>query len=216
MIDKILIADVCGTLYCANTTIEFIEWLHGKDTRKYLYQYLRKHSWIKFVNLLVRHVIGKDILRDLAIKSLAGMKVDALKIAALEFVTKALVNQKNETVTRLVGELRSEGYELMLGSGSIDLVIEPIAKEWNAIGYLCTSLEQKGDYLTGRISRDLSGNKHEVIKNKIAGIRNIVVITDNKTDLQLLKLASRAFVVAKGEKQRAYWKRKKLATLEFV
>ena len=61
--------------------------------------------------------------------------------------------------------------------------------------------------LTGRIKEEILYTKHEKVQEKLcSGEKELVVITDNETDLELLKMAN-AKIVVTSQKKLKFWEK---------
>jgi phosphoserine phosphatase len=101
--------------------------------------------------------------------------------------------------------LEKAGAEVIIVSSSIDIVVAAIA---STIGtdYLASELEFAGERCTGRLTRDLTGNKLAALRD--AGLlsgRSVHVFTDNRTDRSLVHAADRATIIIPRGKKAEHW-----------
>jgi HAD superfamily phosphoserine phosphatase-like hydrolase len=211
----IAVFDVCGTLYRANTTYDFIEY------------YLRGRSWLKYKTLRICRlrmfiplwyavkILAKcDALRLFGVRLLSGRHIEDVRAAAVDFVVSVLASKKNECTMALLLSLRQQGYEIVLASASISFVVEAIAAVLNVKTALACQLETSGSFLTGRYAHDVCGRKHDAVARAFPSYKELAVITDNREDVPLLRLASKRWVVC-SQKKRRRWN-DVLARVEFI
>ena len=77
--------------------------------------------------------------------------------------------------------------------------------------YYGTKLEKKENFYTGKIKMDLLISKEKVVKQiKLNEVdNNFILITDNKTDANLIKYMKKSFIVITKENKRFWLKYKK-------
>ncbi len=200
--NRIVIVDVCGTLYDENTTAGFVRFLVAQSCirrmgRFWLLQLLRTKLTRNFV-IILGIVLNRDLFRIGYISCLKGISRNDLQYYAVEYA-KVL---ERETAIPLVRDrlkkFESNGWQPILVSNSLDLVISEIG---GMLGYdwLASSLGWQGDICTGKLSRDLKGRKLEAFEEAFGSFRTkkIAVMTDNRSDIDLIDAASLSVLIAK-------------------
>jgi len=191
---KIAIFDLDNTLININTTIEFVRYyLRSFNIFKYLI-FLFYYYFLKdFLNLLPKHNIRKTI-----IFFLKGAKRKDLEKLANNF-TRDFKDKLNPEVLNLLDKYKNNNYLVFIVSSSIDLLAKSFSNVLSLKDGYGSSLEFIEERCSGRLSKDLLGNKLSFLKqldyfNKIDFI-NSSCISDNKEDLDLLKLFGQSLAV---------------------
>ena len=200
---KINIIDVCWTLYKSNTTFDFISFVMEKKQRKN-YRILNIYI-IKSLLVLIGKLLKYDIYRYLYISLLKGFSKIQLEQLANDFYNQVLTNIKIDFSFSLVSTLQKDE-EKILCSASLDIIIKEVAVQLGINQYDSSILEfDKNDICTGKLSKDILYKKHILFENKEINY----VITDNKSDYNLLKKAERPIILS-TKNNMAYWKKKNM------
>ena len=103
-------------------------------------------------------------------------------------------------------EKEKERSHLILVSSSLDVVIKVIA-ERNKFNWASSQMEVLNGIATGKLKNDLTGKKQIVATQimKEMGIQKLMVITDNRTDKELVEMADERYIVIKSTEEREYW-----------
>ncbi|HDX8357005.1 TPA: hypothetical protein RQN15_000738 [Aeromonas hydrophila] len=199
MYKKIIIFDVCGTLYESNTTFDFIKFFRGNSF------YIKFLSWIPIKLFLV--ALGKsvslDIYRYLFIYSLKGIERATLIEAANDFYEHVLQYKKIDTTHLLLERSKQQsGVDVLYCSASLDIIIQVISERLGG-RYLASSLSFSPDGIcSGFLSNDLLGKKDVSFKDMDIEL----TVTDNISDLALLKMSKNSFVLSK-QKHISFWEK---------
>jgi phosphoserine phosphatase len=140
---------------------------------------------------------------------LKGEKLNEIRQVASEYIDSLLLQKKNKEVWEYV----EKAEKLHLISSSIDPVIEALAEKMGA-SWQSTILETKNGLLTGRINKDLKGDKWANLDPSFKK-GSFSVFTDNLDDLELLKHADERYVIINSERHRSYWE-KNLDNFTFI
>lgn len=208
---KLYVVDVCGTLVRDDTTLGLLHhhfrrterrfgraWLYGSMTSR------RSPVWFCFA--VAEKLSGRHLLKHCATRLLAGDSVDSLRVSAGEYADWLLIARRVSAVwQRLEKPLASS--RVVLASASLEPVVAALA---DALGvdYVASSLEEKGGRLTGRYAHDLTGRKEGALVEKYGEsvlVGADYVLTDNLTDLDIVKKAKRACVVLHHPSHRERW-----------
>lgn len=178
--------DVCFTLYASNTTFDFITQYHRKSGNKF------KFLWCKILLSQPLKILNKlklISLRKNFIYTLNGEPKDKLFNYSTFFVDDFLKSRENDATMKLLLANQSES---ILISASLDPVIDAISKKLGVMGY-SSQLQYKEGYCTGRLEMDLKGKKH----TKIMPGELELVVTDNMSDIKLIKNSQHSFIVVR-------------------
>jgi len=198
---KVLLVDVCFTLYKSNTTFDFFEQYFTDNAD---YQKLKKLRNNLFIRVLSK-IIPYDFVRKNAVKLLLNHNEIELKQAARLFVGKL---EPITEVEKTIAEYRSKDYKIVLLSSSLDFIVEAVSIAVKADLYYATTLVYEDQVCRGRIERDLLANKDKIIKREFAN-DDIVFLSDNKSDLNCAPLVNKLVAVFKvnDKSAAAFWKR---------
>lgn len=205
MENRTVLIDICGTLFDSNTTLDFLDFLLCSRSYRLLRRMARSLPWRAF-NCGFRRLTGRDPTREMLLRHLRGYTRQELATAAEAFYETCLVARIRPRLQEIVAEVKAAGYEPCLASATLDCIARTVARRWG-IGRCCASeLDYDGDRCTGRLRRDLLGRKLEYLKE--AGIHPpfAMTITDDRSDMPLLRLSERVLVVAR-RKRAARWRR---------
>lgn len=206
----LVIFDVCDTLYGCNTTAGFIHHYAASEENRRIEQTLRRWfdrgSPFFYVGAAMHRIAGYDIARKRLIASLAGETRERLKAAAGDYARRSLPSLANAEVHERLERHRASGQRIVLVSSSLDLVVEAIA-ELLGVEYRASILEFDDGICTGRLVRDLTGNKAAVVRD-LAGSQpaHLTVYTDNRSDRGLVAMADDAMIIIpRGAAAGARW-----------
>lgn len=201
---KIVLCDICGTLYLSNTTFDFLDFFVKNNSYKFLKRFCL-NIVTKKINALVYYFFKIDMIRSLLLLYLHGYSYEYLKSAANEFYLQFLEQRKNDLTLKKLEELRAVGYQIFLVSATIDVVAETIGGHLNATRIFSTKLlYDKLGVCQGKIDYDLLGNKLPyLIRNNVFPPFDIV-ITDDFSDLSLIQNAISTYIVTYEKKLRRW------------
>ena len=96
---------------------------------------------------------------------------------------------------------------MILASSSLYPIVNVIAARNNAMHFVASELEIKKGEVTGRLVVDLKGIKQTALASYLTdGADNeLVVITDNQSDFDLVKMAKYRFIVVSKEEDKKFW-----------
>ncbi|CFR04472.1 haloacid dehalogenase-like hydrolase [Yersinia kristensenii] len=193
---KIAIVDVCHTLYKENTTIGFINYANNNS----LYLKLLRFSFVKNLLILLGKALRKDLYRILYIRTLAGKSKYDLYTLALHYYDDVLKYTEISEVHDLIIK-NKDIYNYRLCSASLDIIIGAVV-ERNVLfdkEYISSKLGyDKSEVCTGKLICDLLGNKAREFDSPDW------VITDNVSDLDLIRKSKRSTVISR-QKNIKFW-----------
>lgn len=198
---KIAILDICGTIYDSNTTFDFFESIASSKIEKKLLK-IRENRIIMLLNLFLFKLTHADLYRKICIRFfLTGKSIDNIEMAVSKFHDEVLAYRKISETSKIIQSLSCD-YDFIICSASIDPVVRIIAKNIGCNDYFATQISRNEDCYTGMIESDLLGKKYQCLNN--SGIVYDLVITDNKSDLDIIKNSNKSIIISKN-KDLKYW-----------
>lgn len=199
---RLVLFDVCNTLYDANTTFGFVLQVAGQGLRL-----PRRSSPLYWAQAALYRFGIADLPRRRVLAALKGCERAALEAAARAYATGPLVARAIPATQARLAEHRAAGDRVVLLSNSVDVVIAAIAEhlgtEWRA-----SRLGFAEGRCTGRLQQDLTGRKLDVARALAAEMDPVperLVYTDNLSDRPLVDWADAAVVILPPRARRAAW-----------
>lgn len=218
MDNKILVIDICGTLYKSNTTFDFIAFIFRNKFRNKLICFLRKKRIISKLNYAIFLLFGLDILRIELIKVLKGYTKNDLNSMVRMFYDGYLSDHKNIDCFKVIDHYRDKGYRLILVSATLDIIAKEISRREKISDYVASELLFHNDICTGKLRQDLLGKKIEKTLELTNG-SSFDVITDNYSDGDIISAANHVYLVQysnKRNKWHYYLNQETLRKCEFI
>ena len=106
----------------------------------------------------------------------------------------------------MLEEYQGQGYKIVLMSGAYEFIIQEVADYFGADAHHASKLEKIDGSYTGKFEKDILLSKKELLKKEFPEIETLVVVSDNKSDADLLLLADKAYAVCNKEKDCIFWK----------
>ncbi|MCK8463448.1 haloacid dehalogenase-like hydrolase [Aliiroseovarius sp. S1339] len=201
---RILAVDVCGTLYDTNTTAGLVIFHHARRGHRWRHAILtalsRRKGILRTGLVVIAKLTGFDAHRALVLASLRGESLTSVQASATRYVTDHLPRHAILATHARVDQMRAAGWKPVLVSNAIAPVIEEIARQLD-LPCIASQPRVRAGRLTGRLSHDLTGQKRkavEVYLNTSLDKVHFAVITDNKSDQDLVAVAKPAVLVAPG------------------
>ncbi|MGJ7031891.1 HAD family hydrolase [Niabella hirudinis] len=150
----------------------------------------------------------RDLIKPIAILLFRNRSEDEVQDWAEKFYNNYLSARKIESTNSIL--LNNHDYDLVLASATIDPVAKVIAGDLKPFCYFATKLERKNGIYTGRIQREISGRKPEVINEFFNGMVSIeTAMSDNHSDYNLLHSACKKIAVCYTGKDENFWSKMK-------
>jgi len=204
---KLIVCDVCDTLYRSNTTFDFLHFIFAKEKTRKLFLNILVSKWspVFYSLILSGKLARKDFIRIAALRLLKGKSVSEIDAFAQSFYEEILLKKANQKIFQII-ESEEQRDNVVLISSSILPVIQAIGKA-NNLDFRSSQLESVDGRLTGRLSLDLTHLKDVVVKNLMdeRGIEKLLVITDNRSDWHLVKMADERVIVVGSERDKIFW-----------
>lgn len=196
---SLVVFDVCDTLYGCNTTVGFLRHYAAAEKSRRIEQalkrWLHRSSPFFYLGAIMHRFAGHDVARKRLIATLAGEPRQRLAAVASDYARQALPDLANAPVHERLDRHRASGERIVLVSSSLDIVVEPIA-ELLGTEYRASTLEFAAGVCTGRLIRDLTGNKAAVVRDLAGGqATHLTVYTDNRSDRELVAMAEDATII---------------------
>ncbi|EKT63114.1 HAD family hydrolase [Providencia alcalifaciens] len=205
---KIAVFDICDTIYPFNTTYSYIKKIFHKKSF-----WPQEYILIKILNKISKIITGVDFIRNYNINLLKGMTEDQLEFYALNFIHDL---KENQLISNLMTDFKKNNYEIVLLSATLAPIAKYVAKNFSIEKYYSTSLEynQQGQF-TGKISKDLLGNKYDILKEISYFSDDVIFITDNKSDSTCIPLCNKFIAVIPSGKNKnvRFWREKKVSDI---
>lgn len=204
---RVVAVDVCGTLYDENTTAGFIRHHHKRVGNWRLSLMLKLITGyrqpLRAAFILYSKVTGFDIHRAVILATLRRQTHVELEVSAQSYL-ETLEPRRIGVVYDRVREMEKNGWSPVLVSNSIDLIVNLISKKLD-LPYVSSQIGWNNGHCTGRLAVDLTGKKRVHLEEFLrSGLNQLdfSVITDNKSDLDLIDCAHEALVIAhRGKKK---------------
>ncbi|EGQ8123719.1 hypothetical protein I7100_000956 [Vibrio parahaemolyticus] len=204
MTTKILLVDVCDTLYPVNTTVDFINYILNKKGAKP--SWIHKNKIVKISNAILYKVFDIDLVRVALVRQLKGMTKVELNSLAREYIEQLPLNNE---IDSFIKSYVNQGYEVQFHSASLEPIVSAVNDKFNGSGFSSTTLQfDRFEVFNGRILFDNLGRKKEVIKEVAQQYHEVVFVTDNKSDSDCIELCDDFFAVIPKGKPSDFWKTK--------
>jgi HAD superfamily phosphoserine phosphatase-like hydrolase len=204
----LVVFDVCDTLYSANTTFDFLRFHARTRANGELAERLRQWTAVRsprgFFAAVILRIFGVDLARTRVIDALRGESHEVLTRSAREYVARVLPAKANAVVHDRLRRHRDQGDRVMLVSSSLDIVIGEIANLLE-VEFSASELEFASDRCTGRLRSDLTGRKAAVVQARRGNATCLQVYTDNRTDIDLLRIADHGTVIVPAGERQTSW-----------
>ena len=202
---KVVIFDICGTLYNSNTTFDFLSYsFSNKRIFRYFSNLYKSFVW-KAINKILRDYLHFDLTRKIALLFLKGIERKQLYQMVEWYYDGFLKSKENsEIINRLRSYLSDSENRVILLSATIDPVAKIISRSLGCVEFYSTELEYEDGICEGRIRQDLLGGKITVLHS--LGITDRVddFYTDDFSDDKVLDIAKQKHIIV-YEKYRKRW-----------
>jgi len=204
---KIAVFDVCDTLYSVNTTFSFLD-NYFANNKKYLwFRKFTKLFVVKVTNYLIYKYTKKDLIRLYATTFLKKKSQQEIESYGHKFVNGFLSTKLKEPILNMLTHYKEEGYTIILMSGSYEFIIKEVAEYVQADYFYASKLQIDNRVYLGKYDEDILLSKDKLLKKQFPNIDELIVVSDNKTDLPLMQVANSAFAVCNKEKDCTFWEK---------
>lgn len=199
-----ILVDVCWTLYRSNTTFDFLDAIIPNKSYRLLRAFFRTHIGYRG-NIVLYRITHIDWQRRFAIRYLKGMSKTELEQKAKAFVLKLEQTKRIESSFNVLTQLHSP---IIILSGTLDCIAEEIGKRLQATAVYASPLEYHNGICTGRLKKDILLRKQQYVNTT-----PFAILTDNTTDIALVKRAEKAFIVCYSNKE--WWEKQDIKNAEY-
>lgn len=196
---KIIVFDVCGTLYDSNTTIDFVLFILRSQGRVLL---LLKY---RLLNIKLISYIGSRVfrynLRDQLLLKIDGLSVSRVNEHAVNFIEEYLSKRQNKVVFDFFKKsVESSEREVYLASASINPIIDALSSKYCVKSISSTLFQDASGCYDGRIRCDISGKKDVFLKSIYDVDKIDEFYSDNIEDIPISQISKQYFFVCNGFK----------------
>lgn len=188
-----ILLDLCGTLYDSNTTFDFLDFYLRVPSYRFFRRVSKTFAW-RCLNRLCLYGLKRDLTRSMALKYLKGKTRGELEAAAELFFDQFLCRKENSEIVHRVAALQKE-YPVWIVSATLDFIACVIARRVGIERLYASQLAYKGDVCRGYLQTNLLLDKAGALKRQGVFPPYDGVITDNLSDLALIREARLAWVV---------------------
>lgn len=196
---KILLVDLCDTFYPCNTTMGFISYVIKRDSL------IVNSYYLKVISSIIFKILKIDIKRLLYLKKIKGKTKRELSHLADSYIETLT---PNEEVIQKIKEYQDLGYKVIIVSASLDPIVKSVVSKFGFDGYESTTIGYSNDLCTGKIIKDLLGNKATIVRKIKEANNRVVFITDNMSDDTCIEYCDKFYAVIPKGKRETFWERK--------
>ncbi|MES1926954.1 HAD-IB family phosphatase [Salinisphaera sp. T31B1] len=213
---SLAVFDIDGTLYSANTLYECLEGFHTARATpwRWFFRSARTRPG-QFFWAAIARLARADLCRRIAFRSLRGIDVCSLDDACRAYVHDILPDRQISQTLALLNACGDRGYDVRLVSGSMGPLVRHIARVNGIDKWLAAEPDVSMGHYTGAIADDVQGSKLAAVEQAWRSFDELIVVTDNKNDLPLVKRADHAWVITKAGNV-DWWCRHQLAHVSLI
>lgn len=190
----IVLVDICGTLYNANTTMTFLDYSFMKNKKYNIFRKLSKTFFIRILNTLIFKFFKYDCIRRFGISFLRGMNKTEINKLVDKYYDNFLQHKILFKPTQILNNYR-KNYRIVLVSATLDCIAQKVALEMGITDYLSSKLNYKNDVCCGALEFDLLFNKLTYLKQLGYGNSYEMTLSDNISDVELMRLSKENYIV---------------------
>ncbi|MFD1466672.1 haloacid dehalogenase-like hydrolase [Hymenobacter caeli] len=205
----VFVFDVCDTLFYSNTTFDYLNYvLEQKQLggRRRWLQLLTKRWSPAYLGLAVwQKLAGGDAIKAAALRLLVGIPKEELYALGRSFLKDFLGTRKIARTHELLASSVGSRTRVVLISASLDPIIAALAVALE-VEFVSSELDYDGrGRCTGRLRREMSGQKHHALRELAGADLRLAVATDNFTDRALVAGAAYRYVVVHRPADKPFW-----------
>lgn len=195
MKSNVLLVDIDGTIYNANSTFDFLDYYFIKSFKYRVFRKSSKSIIGRVINKISIVLFHYDLIRALGVKYLKGYNLNELRMMTKKFYTDCLYPKRYDQILQTIKNEKKIGHRIVLASATLDFISEFIATEIEADDYISTELCYKNNICVGKIKSDRLGHKEYALANIGISFPVYKTITDNVTDYWLLQNSESSIVI---------------------
>jgi HAD superfamily phosphoserine phosphatase-like hydrolase len=204
---KIAVFDVCDTLYNVNTTFSFLDNYFAKNKKYLFFRKISKLFVVKVANYFIYKTFKIDLIRLYGTRFLKNKTYQEIEEFSHIFVYSILKPKIKKQILKMLKKFKNDGYTIVLMSGSYNFIVKEVAKYVEADRYFASKLKESNGYCLGKYEKDILLDKYDVLVENFQNIEDLVVVSDNRSDLTLMKMANKAYAICNKEKDCIFWNR---------
>lgn len=204
---KIVLVDICGTLYDANTTMTFLDYSFAKNRKYRMFRKLSKTILARVLNTLIFRFLEYDCIRYFGIRFLKGIaKVEIMKLVDRYYEDFLRHKVQLEPIRILKDYQCRTDCHIMIVSATLDCVARKVAEELGVEDYLSSRLDYKDNVCCGVLATDLLCNKLFELKRCGYNAPYKMTMSDNLSDAELMCLSEDNYIVTNTNRLRKWQK----------
>ncbi len=202
---RIILIDICGTIFHSNTTFDFLDEMINTSFYKKFRKFSKTIIW-RIINKLFIISFGKDLTREIAVLSIRGYTKPELYALAETFYNLFLSPRINPVVNDYICTLKqNKDNRLILASATLDFIAEVIANKLEIKDVVATELKYDHLLCSGKIKRDLLGKKDKCLELSGFIPAYDMTITNDFSDIDLIIKSKKCMIVI--EKNESKWEK---------
>lgn len=204
---KIVLVDICGTLYDANTTMTFLDYSFAKNRKYRMFRKLSKTTLSRVLNTLIFRSFGYDCIRYLGIRFLRGItKIEMMKLVN-RYYENFLRNKIQFEPIRILKDYQCRtDYHIVIVSATLDCIACKVAEKLGIDNYLSSQLAYKDGVCCGLLKTDLLCNKLMFLRRFGYEYPYKMILSDNFSDAELMCLSEENYIVTNTTRLRKWQK----------
>jgi phosphoserine phosphatase len=184
---ELALFDLDGTLFCGNSTFDFIAFVKCGDLEYMAFK--KRYKYMRFYNKLCRLLFRYDWYKKRSVRFLKGYRKEELEMWASRFYEEEMVHRRIEPIHIYLNALKDREHTHI---GLMTATIEPVAnKVAEGLGLhlsFYTKLSYENEVATGEYSEDLLTKKMKIFENHLQDhYEKVYFCSDNPQDVGLLK-----------------------------
>ena len=136
---------------------------------------------------------------------LKGEEINKIDTYSKEFVNSVLTRVVNTSVVSMIKEFKGKGYQIILMSGAYDFIIKQVANYFKANDFFASKIYTKEKLYIGKFEKDILMNKYNIFKENFKNFEDLIVVSNNKTDLKLMNIANKAYAICNKKSDLKFW-----------
>lgn len=204
---KIVLVDICGTLYDANTTMTFLDYSFAKNRKYRMFRKLSKTTLSRVLNTLIFRSFGYDCIRYLGIRFLRGItKIEMMKLVN-RYYENFLRNKIQFEPIRILKDYQCRtDCHIVIVSATLDCIACKVAEKIGIDNYLSSQLAYKDGVCCGSLKTDLLCNKLMFLRRFGYEYPYKMTMSDNLSDAELMCLSEENYIVTNTTRLRKWQK----------
>lgn len=187
---SLAIFDLDGTLFCGNSTFDFIAFVMGKDPEYQAFK--RRYKFWRLYNKVCRLLFRYDWYKKQSVRFLKNYRKETLEELTIIFYEEELVHKRIELVYDFFQYLKErDDIDIGLITATIDPIANIVADKLGIPLSFCTHLHYENGLATGEYKEDLLHKKMKIYtRNLMRHYDKIFFCSDNPEDVKLMKNVS--------------------------